>query len=149
MDQLNIHGPLRPARTTLVAGRSLELMVPISNVPIDDGSFSGSIDGYSSLSTAFLARQTRELYTDWYLGNPRGRWSNPAKNAYEAAIQTLKKELTLEECQDIWLRDKSSMEDVQCALSTALQEYQRKAKGSHVRKWLASCSSRVAYYGSQ
>jgi hypothetical protein len=40
------------------------------------------------------------------------------------------------------------MEDVQHALSTALEEYEKKSNGSKVRKWLSSCSSRVTYYGS-
>jgi rRNA maturation endonuclease Nob1 len=79
----------------------------------------------------------------------RHRWSNPAKNAYEAAVQSLTSELTLDERKVVWLQDQTSMADVQSALTTALHEYESKSKGSKVRKWLSNCSSRVMYFSSE
>lgn len=79
----------------------------------------------------------------------RCRWSNPAKNAYDSAIETLKKELTLDEYETVWLGNCTTVIDVQNALSAAQQQYEGKTKGSKVRKWLSSCSSRIMYYGSK
>ena len=75
------------------------------------------------------------------------RWTDPAKDAYQAAVVILQKELTVDEYQSIWLRSHSSMEDVQQAVKGALEEYQTRSKASKVREWLANCSSRVMYYG--
>ncbi|OBR14149.1 Nacht domain protein [Colletotrichum higginsianum IMI 349063] len=75
------------------------------------------------------------------------RWSDPARHAYESAVETLRNELTPDEYQTIWLRSQTSMQDAQDAVTNALKEYQAKTKGSRVRTWLASCSSRVMYYG--
>jgi hypothetical protein len=77
------------------------------------------------------------------------RWMEPARTAYESAIEALQKELSLEECQAVWLREQSSMADVQHALGAAMVEYQSRAKASKVRMWLSSCSSRILYYGSE
>ncbi|KAF4462916.1 Nacht domain [Fusarium albosuccineum] len=118
-----------------------------TTLAIRDESAPYPMASFSALSAALLTQSMREPYADWYLGNPRGRWSNPAKNAYDSAIKVLKKELTLDECQAIWLRDHASMADVQDALSAAQQEYQNRVKGSRVRKWLSSCASRVTHYG--
>ncbi|WQF76109.1 hypothetical protein CDEST_01123 [Colletotrichum destructivum] len=76
------------------------------------------------------------------------RWSDPARHAYESAVETLRNELTTDEYQTIWLRNQTSMQDAQDAVANALKEYQAKTKGSRVRTWLASCSSRVMYYGA-
>ncbi|KAI8630483.1 hypothetical protein F5Y19DRAFT_427756 [Xylariaceae sp. FL1651] len=93
-------------------------------------------------------RQGLDPYADWYLSETQERWSDPAKNAYDAAIVTLQKELTLDENEAIWLRNQNSMQDVRTALSNAMKEYQTRSMDSKVRSWLASCSSRVMYYGA-
>ncbi|KAK6209491.1 hypothetical protein QIS74_11075 [Colletotrichum tabaci] len=76
-------------------------------------------------------------------GNAHSQW-----HAYESAVETLRNELTTDEYQTIWLRSQTSMQDAQDAVTNALKEYQAKTKGSRVRTWLASCSSRVMYYGA-
>ncbi|KAH8886450.1 hypothetical protein GQ53DRAFT_727849 [Thozetella sp. PMI_491] len=97
--------------------------------------------------TASAPRAGRE-YSDWYLDSSETRQSDPAKSAYESAVEILQKELTVDEYQAIWLRSQNSMQDVQKAVADALQEYQTKSRGTKVRTWLANCSSRVMYYGS-
>ncbi|KAF5573751.1 Nacht domain-containing protein [Fusarium pseudocircinatum] len=115
---------------------------------INDGSFPAHVADFPALVSNLLTRSRRGPYADWYLGNPRGRWSDPAKCAYQSAIETFEKELSLDKCDKIWLRGQSSMKDVEDALSTAQNEYLNRSEGSHVRKWLSSCSSRVTHYGT-
>lgn len=80
---------------------------------------------------------------------PFHRWTDPAKSAYDSAIEVLQNEPGLDDSYLIWMRDKTSMANVQDALEKAVKEYENKAEDSKVRQWLASCSSRVLYYGSQ
>src|SRR5687768_2637835 len=77
---------------------------------------------------------------------PRCRWIDPAREAYNSALEILKKELTTDEYQMIWLRKQSSMQDVQKAVVDAMKEYDGRSKGSKARMWLASCSARVMHY---
>ncbi|KAF6811845.1 hypothetical protein CMUS01_13184 [Colletotrichum musicola] len=60
----------------------------------------------------------------------------------------LRRELTADEYQDIQKVGHNSLKDVQTAVGAALEEYQKRTKGQKVRAWLASCSSRVMYYGA-
>lgn len=76
------------------------------------------------------------------------RLSDPARSAYESALDILKSTLTAEEYQTPWLRRQSSMQDVREAVVQALEEYKAKSKGSKIQDWLLSCSERVVYYGS-
>lgn len=78
---------------------------------------------------------------------PSLRWSEPAKDAYEAAVEILSKELTPDEFQDILIHTHNSLQAVQNAVSLALKEYKTKAKSSKTRILLSSCSSRIMYYG--
>ncbi|KAF6838383.1 hypothetical protein CPLU01_02495 [Colletotrichum plurivorum] len=76
------------------------------------------------------------------------RWTDPAKTAYDSAIDILRKELTADEYQDIQKIGHNSLKDVQTAVGAALEGYRKRTKGHKVRAWLASCSSRVMYYGA-
>jgi len=75
------------------------------------------------------------------------RWTDPAREAYNKAIESLSKELTPDECQAIWLHSRTSMGDVQDAVVEAQKEYKSRSKDSKIRKWLNNASSRVMYYG--
>lgn len=75
------------------------------------------------------------------------RWTDPAKDAYDSAVDILRKELTADEYQEIQNIGHNSLKDVQVAVGAALEGYQKRTKGQKVRAWLASCSSRVMYYG--
>lgn len=111
-----------------------------------------------------------ELYAGWYLADPQQRsvilyahsWrdkqfanlfyfrlSDPAKSAYENALDILKKTLTVDEYSTPWLRRQSSMRDVRDAVVRAMDEYKTKSRGNKVQEWLASCSERVMYYGGR
>jgi hypothetical protein len=77
------------------------------------------------------------------------RLSDPARSAYESALDNLKSTLTAEEYQTPWLQHQSSMGDVRNAVMRALEEYQTKSKGNKIQEWLSSCSERVMYYGGR
>ncbi|KAI1876814.1 uncharacterized protein JN550_000886 [Neoarthrinium moseri] len=89
---------------------------------------------------------SRQTLSAWYRNESTTRWSNPAKQAFDNAVEVLKKEMTPSDCDLIWLRGKNSMEDVQNALFEARAKYQSHSGKSKVRSILASCSSRVVYY---
>ncbi|KAH8747459.1 hypothetical protein F5883DRAFT_509694 [Diaporthe sp. PMI_573] len=91
---------------------------------------------------------SNELYAGWYLADPQQRLSDPARSAYESALDNLKSTLTAEEYQTPWLQHQSSMGDVRNAVVRALEEYQTKSKGNKIQEWLSSCSERVMYYGA-
>lgn len=76
------------------------------------------------------------------------RLSDPARSAYESALDILQSTLTAEEYQTPWLRRQSSMQEVREAVVQALAEYKARSKGSRIQEWLLSCSERVVYYGS-
>lgn len=110
-----------------------------------------------------------ELYAGWYLADPQQRsvfllihlgpgysladlvyptrLSDPAKSAYENALEILKKTLTADEYSTPWLQRQSSMRDVRDAVVQAMEEYKTKSKGNKVQEWLSSCSGKVMYYG--
>lgn len=73
--------------------------------------------------------------------------ANPARKAYEDAVDLFNKELTSDECDRIWLRDKVSIQDVQTAVEQARRKY-HESKRSKLRKWLAKASTRILYYGT-
>lgn len=77
------------------------------------------------------------------------RLSDPAKSAYENALDILKKTVTVDEYSTPWLQRQSSMRDVQDAVVRAMEEYKTKSKGNKVQGWLSSCSERVMYYGGR
>ncbi|KAI0484854.1 hypothetical protein GGR56DRAFT_662776 [Xylariaceae sp. FL0804] len=97
---------------------------------------------------SFSGQAERQPFSSWYLGDPDARWADAAKDAYELAVETLRKELSADEYRTLWLREQNSMDDVRAALVGALKEYRTRSGESKVRKWLASCSSRVMYYGA-
>ncbi|KAF6794262.1 hypothetical protein CSOJ01_13713 [Colletotrichum sojae] len=88
-------------------------------------------------------------HSQWYIGDTGQRWTDPAQAAYDSAVDILRKELTADEYQDIQKIGHNSLKDVQTAVGAALEGYQKRTKGHKVRAWLASCSSRVMYYGGQ
>ncbi|KAF2188503.1 hypothetical protein K469DRAFT_703077 [Zopfia rhizophila CBS 207.26] len=87
-------------------------------------------------------------YTEWYAQSEDSRWIDPARDAYLAAKELFSKELTEDECKRVWIKDKSSMRDVQAAVLQAQAEYERKNKRPKLQIWLARCSSRIIYYGN-
>ncbi|KAI0021358.1 hypothetical protein F4780DRAFT_770257 [Xylariomycetidae sp. FL0641] len=102
----------------------------------------------STQVAALHARPESAQLFNWYIGDRQQAWSDPAKDAYDQAVAAFQKELSVDEYAATWLRTKNSMQDVRDALSNALLEYSTKSKESRLRKWLASCSSRVMYYGA-
>ena len=76
------------------------------------------------------------------------RIHDPAREAYEEAVELFKRELTKDECKRIWLSDKNTIQDVQQAIQKARTEYESKAKRSKVREWLKRCATRIVYYGN-
>ncbi|KAK2779386.1 nacht domain protein [Colletotrichum kahawae] len=102
----------------------------------------------SNPSTALTWGGNNNPYSHWYINSVQQPSFDPAKDAYERAVEILRKELTAAERQLIRLGEHNSIQDVRLALDKALEEYQKKAKGSKVRDWLAKCSSRVMYYGA-
>ncbi|KAG7118898.1 hypothetical protein HYQ45_015409 [Verticillium longisporum] len=90
----------------------------------------------------------REPLSDWYIGQPQPRRANPAQDGFESAVVILRKELTHDEQKLLQLQGKTSMQDVQQAVKDAMDEYEAKIKYSKLRGWLASCSSRILYYGT-
>ncbi|KAL8289573.1 hypothetical protein RB597_001272 [Gaeumannomyces tritici] len=89
-----------------------------------------------------------ENYSDWYLGDPSQRWTDPARDAFDNAIKVLQSELSNDEYQAIWLHGQASVRDVHTAVAAAMEEYKSKAHDSKVRGWLPNCSSRIMYYGA-
>lgn len=77
------------------------------------------------------------------------RLSDPARSAYENALDILKKTLTVDEYSTPWLKRQSSMGDVRDAVVRAMEEYKTRSKGNKVQEWLSSCSERVMYYGGR
>ncbi|KAJ9131624.1 Nacht domain protein [Pleurostoma richardsiae] len=108
----------------------------------------GPPSGAPGFPAALMLRGRRDPYTELYLGNPNHRWTDPAREAYNKAIESLSKELTPDECQAIWLHSRTSMGDVQDAVVEAQKEYKSRSKDSKIRKWLNNASSRVMYYGA-
>ncbi|KAF3353431.1 hypothetical protein VD0004_g4977 [Verticillium dahliae] len=98
--------------------------------------------------SALLGQPGREPLSDWYIGQPQPRRVNPAQDAFESAVVILQKELTHDEQELLQLQGKTSMQDVQKAVKDAMDEYEAKIKSSKLRGWLASCSSRILYYGT-
>ena len=54
-----------------------------------------------------------------------------------------RKSLTEEDCNQIWLRDKADMEQVQNAVNVAKTAYEARPQQSGVRKWLTKFSEHV------
>jgi hypothetical protein len=73
---------------------------------------------------------------------------DPAQEAFDEAVELFKKSLTKQECEQIWLKDKSSMMDVQRAITSARDQYDQSAKKSKIRAWLTRCATRVGHYGN-
>ncbi|KAF5502570.1 ATPase family AAA domain-containing protein 3B [Colletotrichum aenigma] len=92
-------------------------------------------------------RAETATYSHWYINSAQQQPFDPAKDAYDKAVNILRKDLTAAECQVI--QRQNSIQDVRFALDKALEEYQKKSKASKVRDWLAKCSSRVMYYGGR
>ena len=71
---------------------------------------------------------------------------DPARKAYEDA-KTFSSKLTQEQYKQIWLDDKVSMQTCYEAVLTAKEVYEGRQRAKKARKWLASFSLRVKYYG--
>jgi hypothetical protein len=76
------------------------------------------------------------------------RFTDPAREAYEEAVELFKRELTEEECRRVWLDDKNTMYDVQQAIEKARNEYEGRRKKSSMRAWLSRCAARIVFYGN-
>lgn len=60
-------------------------------------------------------------------------------------MNEFRKEVSEEECSK-WLNSETTISDVEYAVVSAKQKYEKKSAKSRARKWLASCSSRLMYY---
>ncbi|TDZ26513.1 hypothetical protein Cob_v001431 [Colletotrichum orbiculare MAFF 240422] len=88
------------------------------------------------------------VYSQWYTRDVQLPSFDPARAAKDKAVEILKKELTTAELEVLRLQERNSIQDVQSALDSALEEYQLKSKTSKARDWLSKCSSRVMYYAA-
>jgi chromosomal replication initiation ATPase DnaA len=70
---------------------------------------------------------------------------DPARQAFEDAVNEFRKEISEEECSK-WLKSATTISDVEDAVISAKEKYEKKSAKSRARKWLASCSSRLMYY---
>ncbi|CAI0648746.1 unnamed protein product [Colletotrichum noveboracense] len=144
MDQLQHWGISEPAdhlllhqRAHFLSGRGAVTVAPLlgsSNSP--------------TLSTALAWGGDSNLYSHWYTNSVQHQSFNPAKSAYDRAVEILRKELTAAERRVIRLEEHNSIEDVRSALDKALEEYKERAKSSKARDLLADCSSRLMYYAA-
>ncbi|CAI6238245.1 unnamed protein product [Periconia digitata] len=84
----------------------------------------------------------------WYTAEDSASENDPAREAYEAAVEVFRRELTKDECKKIWLGDKNSMSDVQQAIQQARSNYESSSRKSKAREWLSRCATRIVYYGN-
>ncbi|KAF4922974.1 hypothetical protein CGCVW01_v004955 [Colletotrichum viniferum] len=144
MNQLQHRGTSEPADGALLLDRAHLLTGPGDTTVAPFSSSSNS----SNLSTSLAWDGNSNPYSHWYINGVQQQSFDPAKDAYDKAVEILRKELTSAERQTIRLGEHNSIQNVRLALDKALEEYQKKTKGSKVRDWLAKCSSRVMYYGA-
>lgn len=71
-----------------------------------------------------------------------------AQAAYQEARALFSSQLSQEEFNAIFPRDTATMHDVERAVFAAKERYENRSQHSKIRKWLASCSKRVMYYGT-
>ncbi|KAF5966874.1 Nacht domain-containing protein [Fusarium bulbicola] len=115
---------------------------------VNNDSISNLTIGSSAISTSLLRRRMRlGRYEDWYLGNPQGRWTDPAKKAFESADKILREELSSDDYNQTFLNNHCSIKDVEKSLKEAEEKYNNKSKASRIRRWLLNCSERIVYYG--
>ncbi|KAF4872035.1 ATPase family AAA domain-containing protein 3 [Colletotrichum siamense] len=146
MNQLQHRGTSEPASRALLDPRA-HLLTGSDDTTDTAWAFSSSSNSYD-LSTGITWVGNSNLYSHWYTNSVQQQSFNPAKHAYDRAVEILRKELTAAERRVIRLEEHNSIEDVRAALDKALEEYKKKAKSSEVRELLAECSSRVMYYGA-
>jgi hypothetical protein len=60
-------------------------------------------------------------------------------------VKEFSTEVSAEECAK-WLSGSNTIFDVEQAVISAKQKYEKKSPKSRARKWLSSCSSRLMYY---
>jgi hypothetical protein len=60
-------------------------------------------------------------------------------------VKEFRKEVSEEECSK-WLNSATTICDVEEAVISAKERYEKKSGKSRARKWLANCSSRLMYY---
>ncbi|KAI0126177.1 hypothetical protein BJ170DRAFT_462938 [Xylariales sp. AK1849] len=85
-------------------------------------------------------------FSSWYTSESSTQCLDPAKAAFDNAVEVLKKDLSPSECDIIWLSERSSIIDVQKAVLEAQLKYQNRSTKSKIRSLLSSCSSRIVYY---
>jgi hypothetical protein len=83
--------------------------------------------------------------TSHIINNPCNSGLDLAKKAFEDAVQEFSTEVSAEECAK-WLSGSNTIFDVEQAVISAKQKYEKKSPKSRARKWLSSCSSRLMYY---
>jgi hypothetical protein len=69
------------------------------------------------------------------------------RHAYNEAKAIFSTELTKDESKLTWLRDKTCMADIIALLADLQQKYDNKPE-SKARKWLATFSRKIVYYGT-
>ena len=70
---------------------------------------------------------------------------DPARQAFEDAVKEFRTHVSEEECSK-WLNSSTTIYDVEGAVNSAKEKYEKKSPKSRARRWLASCSSRLMYY---
>ncbi|PVH95787.1 hypothetical protein DM02DRAFT_731625 [Periconia macrospinosa] len=84
----------------------------------------------------------------WYTSEDSIRADDPAREAYEEAIQVLKRELTSDDCKRILVDKTHTIGDVQLAIQEAQANYENSHRRSSAREWLRRCASRIVHYGN-
>ena len=68
--------------------------------------------------------------------------------AFQDAIKFFKYELTHDQCKQIGIEDKNSIQDIVALLEDAKTKFEQKNKGSKAWVWLNKFSKRLLYYGA-
>ncbi|KAI4592676.1 hypothetical protein KJ359_010578 [Pestalotiopsis sp. 9143b] len=139
---------LRRNSSIPAASGYLPMSGPLVQSLVQEGACSCRVGPHTSFHVLERVESTtsRQWLSTWYRNDSSTRWLDPAKQAFENAVEVLRKELSPTDCDLIWLRGKTSMQDVLNALIDARAKHQNDSGRSKLRSILASCSSRVAYY---
>lgn len=88
-----------------------------------------------SIPTPFLRGTAKYLHRN-----------DPAEQAYTEAVQLFQDTLSEDDRDRIWVRDKSSLKDVQNAVNNAKKVYLARSNENKAGKWLTKLAQRIMHY---
>ncbi|KAI0012089.1 hypothetical protein F4779DRAFT_126490 [Xylariaceae sp. FL0662B] len=144
-----LHLPSTPTGADMTQNEQLPIAMDLLNIRADALATHYCQDNVLSQPTANVELERATLrgeFSSWYAESTSETWSNPAKAAFDEAVEILKNELSPAECDLIWIRNSNSMQDVQKVLLEVQLRYQIQSAKGKLRSLLASCSRRVVYY---